>query len=246
MIEKERNILKKAIDSNEGLISPATMINSYAHGDQRSVEILVSRKYLERVYEFKEGTHGATYSIIFYTVTEKGLIQFDHFAKRLWFNFKNHITIWVGIFSIFFGITSLIFVYLNNQTTQNDIQTRNRPYIGMEKVDRDQTKEGLISKIFLINTGNIPANNVALEIYQFDSFGVTRPVIFPLNNTSILMPSPDAPIIFPITFKNIDDFWGLDFTVKYDGISIKNYITNLRLQFHKNSGGYDIISGFAQ
>ncbi len=106
MTNKEKNILKKAVESNEGQISPATMINSYAGGDQGAVERLVSSGYLERVYQLHEGLHGATYSIIFYAVTEKGVVYFSPLYKRIWHSFTSQTAIYVGVAAIFFGLIS--------------------------------------------------------------------------------------------------------------------------------------------
>ena len=49
MNKNESEILKKSIDSKDGLLSPATLINSIAKRDQRSVENLVALGYLEEV-----------------------------------------------------------------------------------------------------------------------------------------------------------------------------------------------------
>lgn len=119
MKKREKNILKKAVNSDEGLISPATMINGYAGGNQRLVEMLVSHGYLERVYSFREGLHNATYSIIFYAVTEKGQVSISSFPKRVWFSFKSLTALWVGIASILFGIVS---TYVSWYTVKNSIE----------------------------------------------------------------------------------------------------------------------------
>lgn len=139
MTEKEKSILKKAVDSHEGQISPSTMINGYAEGNQGLVERLVSQGYLERVYQFREGLHQATYSIIFYAVTEKGLMQFASVPTRLWFNFKSQITLWIGIVSVVVSvgafISTLYFSHIQNVRQNEDYILRNRPYLVMTNTE---------------------------------------------------------------------------------------------------------------
>src|SRR5205823_1826437 len=110
-----------------------TMINGYADGDQGAVERLVSQGYLERVYQFREGLHQATYSIIFYAVTEKGLMYYASFPKKTWFNFKSQIILWVGIISMVVSICALIstvyFSLLQNKRDGEEFILRNRPYL---------------------------------------------------------------------------------------------------------------------
>lgn len=160
MKKEERDVLEKAVNSREGQISPATMINSYAGGDQSVVERLVSQGYLERVYQFQEGLHQATYSIIFYAVTEKGLMYFAPFFVRVWFNFKSNTALWVGVFSIFVGATSIFFTGAGYFNSIQEDKLLNRPYYFVRKAEI----EPLISEDFAYrvvlsfeNTGRAPA-----------------------------------------------------------------------------------------
>lgn len=158
MTKKEKEVLEKAVKSSEGFISPASMINSYAKGDHALVERLVSLGYLERVYQFKEGLNNATYSIIFYSVTEKGLIEFEPFHKKILFNIKSQITFYVGITSIVVSILALlmtiIFSYKQNLRENLDHTLRNRPYLVTEGIVFDEPKE---VRIPVKNVGILPA-----------------------------------------------------------------------------------------
>lgn len=94
MNDVEKEILRKAIESNEGLISPATMINSYARGKRRPVENLVAMGYLEHVPE--QINTGKL--INFYRVTEFGLATSYPLPKKIWHLIKGDIkTIMVAI-----------------------------------------------------------------------------------------------------------------------------------------------------
>jgi len=109
MNKDEKEILKKAIKSNEGLISPANMINSYAGGIRRLPERLVSLGYFEMVpEEISTGT-----VINFYRVTEKGFAVFYPLHKKVWYTLKGdvRITIVAVIISI---LTTLITLFIHS------------------------------------------------------------------------------------------------------------------------------------
>lgn len=133
MTEKEKLVLRKAIDSKQGQLSPVDMISGCAGGDQGAVEALVSKGYLERIYQFREGLHNATYSIIFYAVTEKGYVVFAPTLNRIWFNFKAQTAVWVGLISVIVSIGALVstlyFGYKQNQRDSEEFVLRNRPYL---------------------------------------------------------------------------------------------------------------------
>ena len=166
MNQKEKSVLKKAVDSHEGQISPATMINGYAGGDQGLVERLVSQGYLERVYQFREGLRNATYSIIFYTVTEKGWMQFASPSERLWFAFKTNVALWVGVFSIIVGSTTMFFTGAGHLSSIKENRILDRPYYFTESSEIQPIKsEGHAYKVILTfrNTGRTPATQKNLK-----------------------------------------------------------------------------------
>lgn len=169
MTKEEKQILKKAVDSNDGLISPASMINSYAGGNQRLVETLVSNGYLERVYQFKEGIHQATYSVIFYAVTEKGQMEFKPKITFLWFYFKNNIALWVGLFSILVGSISVILTGLSYTRTVAESEILNRPYLFVDSVNLEAESMDGIEKYKVImkirNEGNSVAVNSNTSVF---------------------------------------------------------------------------------
>ncbi len=107
MTKSEKEILKKLINDARGLLSPANLINVIANHDRRSVENLVSEGYLEEVPQDQLREIG-TYTINFYRATEKGLMVFAPLLKKVWYKFKTQISLWVGIFSIIIGISSII------------------------------------------------------------------------------------------------------------------------------------------
>ena len=87
MKKEEKEVLKKAVDSIEGLLSPSTIINSYAGQKRGLVEKLVSLGCLEMIPE--EIRTGST--INFYRVTEKGYSIFYPIYKKLWFWFRGDV-----------------------------------------------------------------------------------------------------------------------------------------------------------
>lgn len=107
MTENEKKILKTVVEHREGLLSPAILINSIAQKDTRSVENLVATGYLEEVPSEHPGLNGGYYIINFYRATEKALMRFAPWYKRLWFNVRGDIRI-VLISTITALITTLI------------------------------------------------------------------------------------------------------------------------------------------
>lgn len=206
MNKKERIVLKKAVDSHEGQISPANIINGYAEGDQGLVERLVGRGYLERIYQFREGLHQSTYSIIFYAVTEKGLMEFAQPVQRCIFWAKNNVALWVGVFSVMVGALSIIFAGLGYS---NSVQVLNRPYIavnptgldelrtGKIKSDLDNLPEQLIEKninFILQNTGQSPAA-FRIDLSEFEEVGITK--VIPQQNTEgVIFPGESKEVLY--------------------------------------------------
>lgn len=87
MRKEDKNILRQAVQSGEGLLSPSIMINSFAQQNRGKVEQLVARGYLEMV---PERIH-TDRVVNFYRVTEKGLVQFDPWPAKLWFWFRGDV-----------------------------------------------------------------------------------------------------------------------------------------------------------
>ena len=86
MTREWKSVLKKAIDGKEGLISPASMINSHANSKQEIVQRLVTLGYLEMVPEETNGR-----AINFYRVTENGFSVFYPLHKKFWHHHKSDI-----------------------------------------------------------------------------------------------------------------------------------------------------------
>ena len=109
MTEDEKTVLRKAINSSDGLLSPATIINSCAEGRRQIVEKLVSFRYLEMV---PEEIHTGKV-INFYRVTENGFAVFYPTHKKAWHLIKNDIKI-VGIAVITSVLTTLATLLINS------------------------------------------------------------------------------------------------------------------------------------
>lgn len=84
MNTKEKIILKKAIESKEGLLSGATLINVIASRERQSVENLVVGKYLEEVPRELRDNNRGSYIETFYRVTAKGLAIFSPWYVKCW------------------------------------------------------------------------------------------------------------------------------------------------------------------
>lgn len=83
MNKAEKIILKEAVGRGR-LLSPADLINGIAERDEKSVQSLVVKKYIEEVPQAQHGTGGRTYEINFYRPTEKGIVAVSPFYLRLW------------------------------------------------------------------------------------------------------------------------------------------------------------------
>mgnify|MGYP000607281592 CR=1 FL=1 len=114
MTKDERRILKKLVNRGD-LLSPAKLINGIAKGDRRSVENLVVKGYIEEVPQDMHGPRG-TYTLNFYRATEKGLLVFAPWYKRIWSAIKRDIRT-VIISTITAVITTLITIFLEKNIT---------------------------------------------------------------------------------------------------------------------------------
>lgn len=111
MSNNERKILRAVVEHHEGLLSPADLINGIAQRDNRSVENLVSKKYLEEVPRQHQGLGGNYYTINFYRATEKGLLVFAPWYEKIWAGIKGDVRT-VVISAITALITTLIAVFI--------------------------------------------------------------------------------------------------------------------------------------
>ena len=83
---REREILRKLVEHPKGSLSPVNMINVIAKRDEKSVHNLIVTGYIETVETNK---YGRSYN--FYRATEKGLLYFDVWYKKIWFSIKGDI-----------------------------------------------------------------------------------------------------------------------------------------------------------
>ncbi len=88
MNKKEKIILKALVNNPKGQLSPVDFINGIAGRDERSVQNLISKGYVATEPHPHPGLHGGFYDVPFYFATEKGLLEFESWYKRIWFYFK--------------------------------------------------------------------------------------------------------------------------------------------------------------
>ncbi|GEM_PF-1330109 len=154
MLPEDKKLLKKAVESKEGLISPATMINSFAQGERWRVEKLVVEGYLEIVpEEIRTGT-----IINFYRVRSRGFNQFAPLFKRVWFNFKENQTLYVAVASILFGLASSL---ISLSAVQNSKETNiisEQPFLNFTDINNNPYK--------FINSGKGVALNIFLVLWD--------------------------------------------------------------------------------
>lgn len=168
MTQIERGILKKAHEQNQGLFSPVDMIAGCAGGDARSVERLVGQGYLERVPQDRGGGHRSTYSIIFYALTEKGIMEFASRYERMWFHFKHHIALYVGLGSIIFSILTLALSSLVSWYTVGNSLEANKINERIADVEYENSQPFLVIKggneqatdVRILNAGGGPAQSI--------------------------------------------------------------------------------------
>lgn len=111
MNKNERVILKELVGWHEGELSPATLINGIAKGDEKSVQNLKSKGYIDTVPHPHRDLNGNYYDVPFYFATAKGLVEFEPWYKKIWFSFKRDLrTIIVTI--IISVCTTLVTIFL--------------------------------------------------------------------------------------------------------------------------------------
>lgn len=112
MTGNEKRILKAVVEHHDGLLSPSNLINGIAKGDNRSVENLVAGGYLEEVPRDHRDTNGGYYTINFYRATEKGLLKFAPWHKRIWVGVKGDVRT-IVISAVTALVTTLIAIILD-------------------------------------------------------------------------------------------------------------------------------------
>ena len=111
MTKNEKRILKAVVEHHDGLLSPADLINGIAQRDNRSVENLVAKKYLEEVPRQHRGLGDAYYTINFYRAAEKGLLIFLPWYTKIWHGMKGDVrTIIISVITAL--VTSLIAIFI--------------------------------------------------------------------------------------------------------------------------------------
>ena len=108
MDKKEKEILRKIFLYHERLLSPATLINSIAEHNERLVQSLVAKKYIEEVPRDKIGLGGSVSVINFYRITEKGLMVFASWYKKFWKFFTNDMAKILSIIATILSIIAII------------------------------------------------------------------------------------------------------------------------------------------
>lgn len=106
---KEKEILRGVVDYHKGDLSPNDMINVVAKRDNRSVQNLIAKGYIE---EFHKYINNISYN--FYRSTEKGMMYFDKWYKKLFFNIKGDIRSIIVSFITTAIIYILMKIFFNN------------------------------------------------------------------------------------------------------------------------------------
>ncbi len=111
MTVNEKKILKAVLEHPKGLLSPADLINGIAQKDRRSVESLVSKKYLEEVPQQHHSSGRGNFTINFYRITEKGLLVSAPWYTKMWMWIRGDVrtVITSAVISL---ITTLITIFL--------------------------------------------------------------------------------------------------------------------------------------
>ena len=91
-------------DHPRGLLSQSELINILPEGNTKISHSLITSGFIEEVTRVEKARQ---IEITYYRLTEKGRSVFAPWRKKVWFNFKTETSLWVGIFSIVFGIFSL-------------------------------------------------------------------------------------------------------------------------------------------
>lgn len=186
MNKKENEILKKMLERNDGLFSPATLINSLSSGDRRSVESLVSQGYIQTVFEIKEGRTGGSYSLISYSLTEKGLVHGRNIFHRLAYTFTKNITLILAIVSIISAVFSSAAAYY---AIDNALQARQianlDPRVTLDvDLNLKKSESSEIPPHFKIkNWGPIKAEQAEVRFTAFEYNKATKEVEFSMHSS---------------------------------------------------------------
>ncbi len=241
MTKKEKEILKALASDSRGLLSPGNFINDIAKKDRRSVENLIAEGYVEEVPQHKTNILGdkvITNIYDFYRATEKGIVQFEPFYQRVWFSFKNNISLYVGISSIILGaitiiVSSSISLYAlrisqdgNNRANQ-EFQLRIRPYIIVDSID---TNFNTINKsteytLHIKNAGILPAKLIEKSASCINEEQIRGRKDFTGKSTVI---GSDQIILdyLTISVEKAECEYMIKYKIAVDGFSVINYETS--------------------
>ncbi len=111
MDKKEREILKALVEHPRGELSPADFINGIARGDERSVRNLQSKGYVNTAPHPHRDLNGNYYDVPFYYATDKGLVEFEPWHKKIRFLFRGDLRTVIIALITALGIT-LITIFI--------------------------------------------------------------------------------------------------------------------------------------
>ena len=117
MNAEEKRILRTLIEHPKGELSPADFVNGIAKRNERAVQNLKSKGYIDTTPHQHRDLHGNYYDINFYHVTHKGIMYFDPWYKKVLFVIKDDIrTVLVSVVTA--TVTTVVTIMITNMLSK--------------------------------------------------------------------------------------------------------------------------------
>lgn len=113
MDAEEKRILKELVEHPKGELSPVDFVNGIAKCNERAVQNLKSKGYIDTTPHQCRDLHNNYYDVHFYHATHKGIMYFDPLYKKILNAIKND-TKTVLISAITAAVTTVVTVIITN------------------------------------------------------------------------------------------------------------------------------------
>lgn len=123
-----------------------------------------------------------------------------------------------------------------------------RPYIGLGEIKVKRMNGEFKGYANIINTGQIPANNVKIIIEQYINDELVKTDKFDEGKSITLMPEPTF-IKMPISIDTDqvkDKEWKINIIIDYDGVITKNHSTTSSEVYDNKNNEFISMGGFAR
>lgn len=110
---EEKRILRELVEHPRGELSPADFVNGIAKRNERAVQNLKSKGYIDTTPHQHRDLHNNYYDVHFYHATHKGIMYFDPWYKKTFFAIKDDIrTVLVSVITA--AVTTVVTIVVTN------------------------------------------------------------------------------------------------------------------------------------